>query len=72
MYLSFALTGVETWYTTTEKEVLAILCCLEEARWLVLGLNHPVLVYTDHMAVKAVLGCQSDAMGRLARWHYCL
>ncbi|KAJ8175493.1 hypothetical protein LV161_008779 [Aspergillus fumigatus] len=72
MYLSFALSDPETHYTTTEKEVLAVLRGLEETRWLILGSPYPVIVYTDHTAVKSVTGEHSEATGRLARWHYRL
>lgn len=72
IYLSFALTDTESRYSTTEKEVLAVIRCLEEARWLVLGAKYRTLVYTDHTAVRSVMGKHSDATGRLARWHYRL
>ena len=33
MYLSFAMSGPETRYHTTEQEALAVVRCLEEVRW---------------------------------------
>ncbi|KAJ5679602.1 hypothetical protein N7462_007846 [Penicillium macrosclerotiorum] len=68
MYMSYALTDPETRYHTTEKEALAVLKCLEECRWLVQGVEHPVILYTDHLALKTVFGSTSDATGRVARW----
>ena len=38
----------ETRYSTTEREMLAVLRCLEEIRWLVLGSSFPTKVYTDY------------------------
>jgi hypothetical protein len=72
MFMSFALSDAETRYHTTEKEALAVLKCLEEVHWLVMGADHPVILYTDHLALKTVLGANSDATGRIARWQYRL
>lgn len=71
--LSFALTEPESRYHTTEKECLAVLRCLEEVRWLVKGSQHPVVLYTDHRALKPVLGADSaTASDRAIRWQYRL
>lgn len=73
MYLSFSLTDTESRYHTTEREVLAVLRCLEEVRWLIKGVNTPTILYTDHRAVRAVLeGSEKDSYGRLSRWQYRL
>ncbi|KAJ5816175.1 hypothetical protein N7447_008408 [Penicillium robsamsonii] len=42
MYMSLVLTDAKTHYHTTEMECLAVLRCLEEVRWLVQGVQHPV------------------------------
>src|SRR5437588_9448848 len=66
MFISTRLTDPETRYSTTEQEGLAVLRCLEEVRWLVLGSDHPTLVYTDHSALIPLLK-SDDAHGRMAR-----
>lgn len=73
MFMSFTLADPETCYHTTEKETLAVLKCLEEVRWLVKGSTHLMIVYTDHRAVKSVLGVDlSSSSDRVMRWQYWL
>ena len=67
MFLSKRLIAAETRYSTTEREALAILRCLEEVRWLVLGSPYPTKVYTDHKALLGLLR-KDDAHGRIVRW----
>jgi len=42
---------VETCYSTTASQALAILCCLEEVRWLLFGSPFSTNDYTDHLAL---------------------
>ncbi len=71
MFLSYQLTSAESNYHTTELEGYAVLKCLDEIRWLVIGSPSPVKVYTDHQALVNIL--QSDALaGRMSRWQYRL
>ncbi|KAJ5716349.1 hypothetical protein N7493_008260 [Penicillium malachiteum] len=72
MFMSFGLTSPETRYHTSEREMLAVLKCLEEVRWLVKGSQCPVMLYTDHIALKGILGENPDLTGRMARWQYRL
>ena len=44
MFISKRLLSAETQYSTTEREALGILRCLEEVRWLVLGSLFPIKV----------------------------
>jgi len=67
MFISKPLIAAETRYLTTEREALAILRCLEEVRWQVLGSPYPTKVYTDHKALLGLL-CKDDAHGRIVRW----
>jgi len=67
MFLSKRLIAVETRYSTTEREALAILRCLEEVRWLVLGSPYPTKVYTDYKALLGLLR-KDDPHGRIVRW----
>ena len=68
MFLSFRLSDVETRYTTTEREALAVVRCLAEVRWLVMGSKYPTHLYTDHKALTSILDKGIDAHNRIARW----
>lgn len=68
MFMSFKLADVESRYSTTEREALAIVRCLAEVRWLVIGSPYPVKVYTDHVSLLSLLSGTADAHGRVARW----
>jgi hypothetical protein len=67
MFISKRFAPAETKYTTTEREVLAIIWCLIGARWLVLGSKCTVKVYTYHSALITLLR-QDVAHGRLGKW----
>nr|GEU54244.1 hypothetical protein [Tanacetum cinerariifolium] len=64
-YASKAMTEAQIYYTTTEKEMLAVVYAFENFRpYLVLSKS---IVYTDHSALKYLLNKQ-DAKPRLLRW----
>ena len=44
MFISKQLAKLETRYSATEREALAVLRCLEEVRWLVVGSPYPTKV----------------------------
>jgi len=67
MFISKRFLPAETRYSTTEREALAILRCLEEVRWLVLGSPFSAKIYTDHKALLGLLQ-KDDAHGRIVRW----
>ena len=67
MFILKRFLPVETRYSTTEREALAILRCLEEVCWLVLGSPFPTKIYTDHQALLGLLR-KDDAHGRIVRW----
>ena len=54
-FMPYRLSDAESRYLNTERECLAVVRCLAEIRWLVMGSPHPVLVYTDHSALQTVL-----------------
>ncbi|GKD24325.1 reverse transcriptase domain-containing protein [Tanacetum coccineum] len=59
------MTDAQAHYTTTEKELLAVVYAFEKFRpYLVLS---KTIVYTDHSALKYLLAKQ-DAKSRLLRW----
>nr|GEW13390.1 reverse transcriptase domain-containing protein [Tanacetum cinerariifolium] len=64
-YASKTMTEVQIHYTTTEKEMLAVVYAFEKFRpYLVLSKS---IVYTDHSALKYLLSKQ-DAKPRFLRW----
>ena len=65
MFISKRLADAETRYTTTEQEVLAVVRCLAEVRWLVLGARFPTKVYIDHLAL---ITQHDDAHARIGKW----
>ncbi|GJX66603.1 reverse transcriptase domain-containing protein [Tanacetum coccineum] len=64
-YASKTMTDAQAHYTTTKKELLAVVYAFEKFRpYLVLS---KTIVYTDHSALKYLLAKQ-DAKPRLLRW----
>ncbi|GJV24178.1 reverse transcriptase domain-containing protein [Tanacetum coccineum] len=64
-YASKTMTEAQTHYTTTKKEMLAVVYAFENFRpYLVLSKS---VVYTDHSALKYLMNKQ-DAKPRLLRW----
>ncbi|CAN6476348.1 unnamed protein product [Victoria cruziana] len=64
-YASKSLVDAQLNYTTTEKELLAVVFALEKFRSYVLGSR--VIIYTDHAALKYLLS-KKDSKPRLIRW----
>ena len=64
-YASKTLTGAQLNYTTTEKELLAVVFAFDKFRSYLTGAK--VIVYTDHAALKFLLS-KKDAKPRLIRW----
>ena len=64
-YSSRTLDVAQANYTTTEKELLAIVFALEKFRSYLLGTR--IIVYTDHAALKYLLK-KVDSKPRLIRW----
>ncbi|GJY73196.1 reverse transcriptase domain-containing protein [Tanacetum coccineum] len=64
-YASKTMTEAETNYTTTEKEILAVVYAFEKFRsYLIMNKS---VVYTDHSALKYLFN-KKDAKTRLLRW----
>ncbi|KAK8686005.1 hypothetical protein V6N13_125033 [Hibiscus sabdariffa] len=64
-YASKTLNDAQVNYTTTEKELLAVIFTFDKFRSYLLGAK--VTVYTDHSAIKYLLS-KKDAKPRLIRW----
>ena len=64
-YASKTLIEAQTNYTTTEKELLAVVYTLEKFRPYILGSK--IIIYTDHAALKYLLS-KKEAKPRLIRW----
>ncbi|GJT21702.1 reverse transcriptase domain-containing protein [Tanacetum coccineum] len=64
-YASKTITEAESNYTTTEKEMLAVVYAFEKF-WSYLIMNKSI-VYTDHSALKYLFN-KKDAKARLLRW----
>jgi hypothetical protein len=64
-YASKTLNSAQMNYTTTEKELLAVVFACEKFRSYLVGL--PVLVFSDHTKLKYLLS-KKDSKARLVRW----
>ncbi|XP_076893145.1 uncharacterized protein LOC143545083 [Bidens hawaiensis] len=64
-YASKTLSEAQLNYTTTEKELLAVVYALDKFRYYIWGSK--VIVYSDHSAVRYLMD-KKDAKPRLIRW----
>jgi hypothetical protein len=64
-YASKTLNNAQMNYTTTEKELLAIVFACEKFLFYLVG--SPVVVFSDHAALKYLLS-KKDSKARLVRW----
>ncbi|KAL4302322.1 hypothetical protein GQ457_10G009070 [Hibiscus cannabinus] len=64
-YASKTLNDAQVNYTTTEKEMLAVIFAFDKFRSYLIGTK--VMVHTDHSAIKYLLS-KKDAKPRLIRW----
>ena len=64
-YASRTLNDAQISYSTTEKELLAVIFALEKFRSYLIGAK--VIVFTDHSALRYLLH-KKDAKPRLIRW----
>ena len=69
LFISFRLSDVESRYSNSEREALAVIRCLAEVKWMIVASKYPVIVYTDHSALRTLLTGQDNyAHGRIAKW----
>jgi len=77
-FYSKSLSSVERNYEIHDKEMLAIICALEEWRHFLEGATHPVEIWTDHknleyfMTAKKLNRCQARWSLHLARFDFLL
>ena len=64
-YISRSLSGHEQNYTTTEKELLAMIYCILQCKCLLYG--KAFTVYTDHVALKWMFSLKAPSQ-RICRW----
>ena len=64
-YASRTLNNAQLNYSTTEKELLAVVFALDKFRAYLIG--SPITIFTDHAALKYLLS-KKDAKVRLIRW----
>ena len=68
-YASKTLNEAQRNYTTTEKELLAVVYALDKFRAYLVGSD--IIVFTDHSALK-YLFTKQNAKARLIRWVFLL
>ncbi len=68
-YASRFCTAVEKNYSITEREILAVIYCLEHFRDIILG--YKIREWTDHTAIQNLFK-HKNLRGRLARWFVTL
>ena len=68
-YASKTLNEAQRNYTTTEKELLAVVFALDKFRAYLVGSS--IVVFTNHSALKYLL-IKQDAKARLIRWIFLL
>ena len=64
-YASQTLNSAQMNYTTTEKELLAIVFALEKFRSYLMGTS--IIIFTDHAALRYLLS-KKDAKAHLIHW----
>jgi len=78
VFYSKSLFSVERNYEIYDKEMLAIICALEEWRHFLEGVTYPVEIWTDHknleyfMTAKKLNRCQAHWSLHLARFDFLL
>jgi len=78
VFYSKSLSSVERNYKIHDKEMLAIICMLEEWRHFLEGATYPVEIWTDHknleyfMTAKKLNRCQAHWSLHLARFDFLL
>lgn len=65
-FLSFRPSDAETRYSNPERECLAVVKCLAEVRSMIMG--YPVIIYSDHSALRTILTKGSEGNSRIMQW----
>ena len=68
LFLSFKLADAETRYVNSERECLAVVRCLNEVKKLVIGSLYPVMIYSDHTALRDIFTKGDNKKARINGW----
>lgn len=68
MFLSFRLEDAESRYSNSERECLAVVKCLAEVKWLIIGNDYPVMIYSDHNALQSIFATGNTDQARISSW----
>ena len=68
LFLSFKLADAETRYVNSEKEFLAVVRCLSEVKRLVIGSLYPVMIDSDHTALRDIFAKGNSEKARINGW----
>lgn len=68
LFLFYQLADAETRYGNSEQECLAIVRCLGEVKWLVMGSPYPIIVYSDHAVLKNIFIEGDSEKARINSW----
>ncbi len=68
MFISFRLSDAKTRYVNSKRECLAIIRCLSEVKWLVIGSRFPVMIYSDHRALSDIFSKRDSTKARINTW----
>lgn len=67
-FLSFWLSDAENRYVNSKREFLAVIRCLTEVKWLVVGSPFPMVIYSDHSALRDVFAKGDRKKRRIDGW----
>ncbi len=68
MFISFRLFDAKTRYVNLKRECLAIIRCLSEVNWLVIGSRFLVLIYSDHRALSDIFSKGDSTKAQINTW----
>ena len=68
LFFSFKLADVDTRYVNLERPFLAVVRCLSEVKWLVIGSPYSVMIFSDHIALRDIFIKGDCKKARINRW----
>jgi RNase H-like domain found in reverse transcriptase len=67
MFIFFRLADIETQYRTIDREALAVVRCLAEVQWLVMGSPFLIKLYIDHQALESILSKGAEVSTQIVK-----